>query len=351
MSRNKTIEIVSPKFGVSPDFLSAIIEAPPEVKARIESYLQSSSDNDITYTPTSQDTPFPVRSVPDPKRREELVIAELEYSPDQEYVERVRSVRTSRGSIDPKTWLTEQYINGDGQVVCQICQEEMPFKRYDGNHYFDAVEMLKDFFTKEYASQFLALCPGCSPKYRTYVKQVPKAMNALKENLSNADNSGDFVVPVKLGDKETSIRFVERHWIDIKAILSFYAQQETQDVENSVPDLNRQDQQIVVSQSSQWSGDKTAREVVRDAVRELTQDKTDVEFTIKDVISVIHKTDPTFKNSTAGAQITAVCVNHPSRKHHPSYKQNYYWRVEKGKYRLIDPEKDKIEDLDDSIQT
>lgn len=121
--------------------------------------------------------------------------------------------------------------------------------------------------------------------------------------------------------------------------------------DNSLYDALRQrHQNKKVSQSSQWSGDKTAREVVRDAVRELTQDKTDVEFTIKDVISVIHKTDSTFKDSTTGAQIIQVCVNHPSRKHHTS-KHNYYWRVERGKYRLFDPEKDKIENLDDSIQT
>ena len=109
-------------------------------------------------------------------------------------------------------------------------------------------------------------------------------------------------------------------------------------------------QKRVVSHSSRWSGDKSARDVVRDAVRELTQDKTDVEFTIKDVISLIHKSDSTFKKNTAGAQITAYCVNHPSRRYHPSAKHNYYWRVEKGKYRLYDPEKDKIEDKDDSIQ-
>ena len=115
--------------------------------------------------------------------------------------------------------------------------------------------------------------------------------------------------------------------------------------------LQQRRQNKKVSLSSRWSGDKSAREVVRDAVRELTQDKTDVEFAIKDVISVIHKTDSTFKKSTTGAQIIQDCVNHPSRRHHTSAKHNYYWRVETGKYRLFDPEKDKIEDLDDSIQT
>lgn len=98
-----------------------------------------------------------------------------------------------------------------------------------------------------------------------------------------------------------------------------------------------------VSQTSRWSGDKGARDVVRDAVRELTQDKTDVEFAIREVTSVIHKTDPHFNKGTVSGQITADCVNHPSRRHHPSAKHNYYWRVGAGKYRLYDPEKDRME--------
>lgn len=104
-----------------------------------------------------------------------------------------------------------------------------------------------------------------------------------------------------------------------------------------------------VSQSSRWSGDKGVRDVVQDAVRELTQDKIDVEFTIKEVTSIIHKTDPNFNKGTVSGQITADCVNHPSRRHH-SAKHDFYWRVTKGKYRLYDPEKDKIEDNVDSIQ-
>ena len=354
MSRNQIIKIISPELDVSQDFLSAIIEAPPEVKARIESFLQSSSDaqfssdDDSTYVTTSQYTPFPVRSVRDPERRKKLVIADLEDSPDQRYAKVIRSVRTSRGSIDPKTWLTEQYRNEDGQVVCQICQEKMPFKYHGGNHYFDAVEMLKGHFTKEYVAQFLALCPECSPKYRTCVKQVPEAMNNLKNQLINADNSGEFEVPVKLGDTDASIRFVERHWLDIKAILSFYAQQQSQIVENSVPEPIESDEQIESNQQTQttkWSSDRTAREVVLDAVQELTKGNKDMEFTVKEVKPIILKKYPDFKTSTLSAQIIAACVNHPSRIHHPSYaKHKHYWRVEKGRYKLYDPENDSLQD-------
>ena len=225
LSRNKIIEIVSHEIGVSSDFLSAIIEAPPEVKARIESYLQSPSENVFTYVPTSQDISFPIRSIDDPDGHEKRVIKELEDSPKQEYVEKVRNVRTSKDTIRTKTWLTEQYRNEDDQVVCQICQEEMPFKYHTGIYYFDAVEMLKGYFTKEYQAQFLALCPECSAKYKKFVKQVPEAMETLKNNLISADNSSDYIVPLKLADEDKCLRFVERHWLDIKTILSYYAQQ------------------------------------------------------------------------------------------------------------------------------
>ncbi len=97
------------------------------------------------------------------------------------------------------------------------------------------------------------------------------------------------------------------------------------------------------SQTSQWSGDKGRRDIVRDAVGTVTQDKTDVEFAIREIATVIHKTDPSFPKGTVSGQITANCVNHPSRRHHPSAKHDYYWRVTQGKYRLYDPEKDKID--------
>ena len=233
ISKTQIVDRVAPEIGVSSEILNGIVNASPETIQQIESLLQLGSDFDhLPSSPTphfdhpssSQITPFPVSSVSNPARRKKMILAELKESPDQEYVEKVRSVRTTRSEIDPKTWLSAQYTNDDDQVVCQICQEEMPFK-YRGNYYFDAVEMLKGYFTKEYAAQFLALCPECSPKYRTFVKQVPEAMDALKKQLMDSDDVGGFEVPLKLGGTNTSLRFVERHWLDIRAILSFYEDQ------------------------------------------------------------------------------------------------------------------------------
>ena len=98
--------------------------------------------------------------------------------------------------------------------------------------------------------------------------------------------------------------------------------------------------QKTASPASRWSGDKLVKEVVWEAVQELTHGKTDAEFSIRQVTSTILKKDSDFKKGTVNGQITADCVNHPSRHHHPSAKENYYWRIGHGKYRLYDPEKD-----------
>ena len=95
------------------------------------------------------------------------------------------------------------------------------------------------------------------------------------------------------------------------------------------------------SQTSRWSGDKPVNQVVWEAVQELTQGKTNVEFAIEKVRAIIVKRYPTFKKTTVGAQITAACVNHPSRRHH-SGNEDRYWRISTGRYRLYDPAKDKI---------
>ncbi len=102
-------------------------------------------------------------------------------------------------------------------MVCQICKEEMPFRKRDGNYYFEAVEALsKEHFTKELEAQFLALCPVCAAMYKEFVKCDEDAMTDLKEKISNVENGE---VQLSLGKKKTSIRFVETHYHDLKTII------------------------------------------------------------------------------------------------------------------------------------
>lgn len=160
---------------------------------------------------------FPIRPVSNPERRQERLGEQLPNAPDKEYEKRERSVRTTNGAIDPVTWLRNQYTNEADQMVCQICKEEMPFRKRDGAHYFEKKEVLsRKYLPKEHEVQYLALCPLCAAMYEEYVKNDEDAMADLKEKLVSAD---DCDVPLTLGDVETSIRFVETHYHDLKVII------------------------------------------------------------------------------------------------------------------------------------
>ena len=196
--------------GISQDTinLARILERHPNIRKKIESLLREQD---------RMQPEFPQRNSADPERRQERLAEQMNDAPEKEYEQRSRSVRTTRRTIDPELWLKNLYTNDHGQLICQVCQEDMPFRKRDGEHYFEAVEALsREHFTKEHEAQFLALCPLCAAMYKEFVKQVEGAMEDLKNALMNAN---DFEVPLRLGDLDTSMRFVETHWNDIRAIV------------------------------------------------------------------------------------------------------------------------------------
>ena len=160
---------------------------------------------------------FPTRPVANPERRQERVGEQQSDAPDKEYEIRERSVRTTNGAIDPITWLRNQYTNEADQMVCQICKEEMPFRKRDGAYYFEKKEVLsRKYLPKEHEAQYLALCPLCAAMYEEFVKSDDDAMADLKTKLVSTE---DCDVPITLGDQKTSIHFVETHHHDLKVII------------------------------------------------------------------------------------------------------------------------------------
>ena len=195
--------------GVSEDdinFIKQLTEDPEEYK-KIKSL----------YLAKKKKPAFPIRTSTDPERRQERLAEQMNDAPKKEYEQRNRSVRTTANTIDKETYLRNAYTNDDNQMICQICEEEMPFRKRDGEYYFEAVEALsRDHFTREHEAQFLALCPLCAAMYKEFVKNDQEAMRSLKNALINSDN---LEVPLQLGELDTSIRFVECHILDIKTIL------------------------------------------------------------------------------------------------------------------------------------
>lgn len=94
--------------------------------------------------------------------------------------------------------------------------------------------------------------------------------------------------------------------------------------------------------SQRWSGDKPVRQVVWEAVQEITKADPEYVFSPKEVTQLILGKYPNFNRVTASCQIVSDSVNHSSRHHYPGGEDRYWW-VEKGKYRLYRPETDEVE--------
>ncbi len=83
-------------------------------------------------------------------------------------------------------------------------------------------------------------------------------------------------------------------------------------------------------------------EVVREAIKEITGEKTNVEFAPKDVKKILSEKYPGFKLAGVNFNIGTDTVNQNTYDVIPKSERKL-WRVAQGKYRLHDPEKDKVE--------
>lgn len=188
------------------DVIKTVILHHPEILTEIKRKLESPGDV------------FPEKTSSDSARRQARVQEQYADAPEKEYVRRNRSIRTTRPGIDPKIWLKNLYTNNNNDLICQICKVKMPFRKRDGEFYFEAVEAFSqdERLHKEYEAQFLALCPVCSAMYKEYVKDDEDAVRSLIKTLEAASIPE---VPIRLDGRVTSVRFVEIHFQDLKTIL------------------------------------------------------------------------------------------------------------------------------------
>ncbi len=170
---------------------------------------------------------FPTEMSVNPEKRAEVTAGSHSNLVAKTYRERTRSVRTSKPQdSDPRYMLKQRYSNEANEMVCQICEDEMPFKKRDGEYYFEAVEAInKSDADKESAAYFLALCPTCAAKYKEFVKKVDKSSQEMQKFILENPRPQDYKVPIKLDDGEASVHFVQTHYIDLQALLRIHQKQ------------------------------------------------------------------------------------------------------------------------------
>ena len=95
-----------------------------------------------------------------------------------------------------------------------------------------------------------------------------------------------------------------------------------------------------ISQTSRWSGNKLEQEqVVWEAVQEFTNGDPNITFAPAEIDKAVENRYSDFPVYTVRRWIRGGCVNFPKRSDYPE-SENKYWRVERGKYRLYNPETD-----------
>lgn len=186
------------------DFLKILKESPEKykkIKRQVEELLAP--------------TEFPERPSIDPERRTQRAKGRAGEAAEKKYEGRNRSVRVSGPAGDNVTYLEQNYTNDKEQLVCQICENEMPFRRRDGRYYFEAVQLLDDL-AKEHVAAYVALCPLCAAKFKELVKRDEKQRQRLREDIVNSE---ELRMELELGKESGSIRFVEKHLLDIRGFL------------------------------------------------------------------------------------------------------------------------------------
>jgi hypothetical protein len=158
---------------------------------------------------------FPERTSKNSEHRRKKKIEKIKSAPKKEYKTKEQSRRTSKIEIDAQTQLRNYYTNQDGELVCQMCHQVMPFKKRDGDYYMEAVE-ITSFYDNESEDLFIALCPTCAAKYKEFVKRLDGKEKEMILSIHEADEP---IIEIKLGDDSEEIKLVDIHFQDLKTLI------------------------------------------------------------------------------------------------------------------------------------
>lgn len=111
--------------------------------------------------------------------------------------------------IDARGFLKSQYTNELNVLVCQICQEEMPFQTYDGEWYFIATKIIEKT-SKDNVANYLCCCPNCSEMFRQANPNQDEMISIITE--SSIDNC---MLTLELAGNEIDIEFKEKHFEEL----------------------------------------------------------------------------------------------------------------------------------------
>jgi hypothetical protein len=164
---------------------------------------------------------LPEEEVRNPERRRRGVLEHRENAPERESVKRERSIQANVQGVvaEAKAYLRAKYTNADGQLVCQVCLDEMPFKLGSGDYYFEAVQVLRDLGQHFYENR-LALCPTCAAKYQFARSTSDDDVRVAINSVGAAEGGSGVSIPLVLAGQPRMLKFVGTHFFDLQVVIA-----------------------------------------------------------------------------------------------------------------------------------
>ena len=181
----------------------------------MRSYIQRKQEKNNKQLPEAESK--------NPERRQEKILQENESADEQTYEIRERSVRTTDTQVrkDARQYLTDMYTDEDGEMCCQMCRQELPFKKKDGQYYFETTQIFNNM-SKEDKHQYLALCPNCAAEYDEWVKKDEKTSEMLKNKIAERKYmKGEKSVSMDfyIHDGLKTLYFTGKHYLDMRTVV------------------------------------------------------------------------------------------------------------------------------------
>lgn len=150
-----------------------------------------------------------------PERREERVRKQAAEAPERLTEQRTRTVPIGLDEVnqDAGQYLREQYTNGSGQMICQVCKAELPFKLDDGTYYFEKKEFLSELPLR-HRENYLALCPNHWAMFQ-HANGTRDEMKAMFEAMED----DHLELEVVLAQQDHTIYFTKTHRQDLLTVI------------------------------------------------------------------------------------------------------------------------------------
>jgi len=153
----------------------------------------------------------------DPNRRMEKATEAAYHAEEKTYKAVTINRRISAEKKDTKAYLRSHNTDEEDQLICQLCDDLMPFRLPNGEEYFEAYQYT-EVLEKEYEANHLALCPNCAAEFQHACQTDQDARAKLILDLDPAVDEAKLIVHIDM-PVHRQLRFTQRHLIDLQVAI------------------------------------------------------------------------------------------------------------------------------------